>query len=63
MTYEELEPLFGTAAKKVGTRIAAMLTLGVLLENGLAKNEAINAFITKGLEDKNELLVAEAKAL
>ncbi len=63
VSYEELEPLFGTAAKKVGTRIAAMLTLGVLLNNGLAKNEAIEAFITKALEDKNELLVAETKAL
>jgi glutaminyl-tRNA synthetase len=40
-----------------------MLTLGVLLNNGLAKSEVINAFITKGLEDKNELLVTETKAL
>lgn len=63
VSYEELEPLFGTAAKKVGTRIAAMLILGVLLNNGLAKNEAIDAFITKALEDKNELLVTETKAL
>ena len=61
--YEDLEPLFGTAVKKAGTRIAAMLTLGVLLENGLERNGAINDFINKALEDKNELLVAEAKAL
>jgi len=58
--YEELEPLFATAVKKAGTRIAAMLTLSVLLENGLEKNEAIHNFIAKALEDKNELLVAEA---
>ena len=61
--YEDLEPLFATAAKKAGTRIAAMLTLGVLLKNGLERNEAINAFISKALEDKNELLVAEAKSV
>ncbi|WP_299883522.1 glutamine--tRNA ligase/YqeY domain fusion protein [uncultured Lacinutrix sp.] len=61
--YEDLEPLFGTAAKKAGTRIAVMLTLGVLLKNGLEKNEAINDFISKASNDKNELLVTEAKAL
>jgi glutaminyl-tRNA synthetase len=63
VSYEELEPLFGTAVKKAGTRIGAMLTLSVLLENGLEKNEAINDFIEKALEDKNELLVAEAAKL
>lgn len=61
--YEDLEPLFGTAVKKAGTRIAAMLTLGVLLKNGLERNEVINAFIAKALEDKNELLVAEAQSI
>ena len=63
VTYDELEPLFGTAVKKAGTRIITMISLGVLLENGLEKNEAINDFITKALEDKNTSLVAEAKAL
>lgn len=63
VTYEELEPLFGTAVKKVGTRIAAMLILNVKLAEGLTKNEAINDFIAKALEDKNELLVTEANAL
>ena len=63
VAYNDLEPLFGTAVKKAGTRIITMITLGVLLNNGLEKNEAINDFITKALEDKNELLVAEAKAI
>ncbi|MDW5288962.1 glutamate--tRNA ligase family protein [Formosa sp. PL04] len=63
VSYDELEPLFGTAAKKVGTRIAAMLTLNVLLKNGLERNDAVNEFIEKGLEDSNELLVAEASDL
>ena len=61
VSYEELEPLFATAVKKVGTRIATMLTLGVLLEQGLERNEAINNFIDKALDDKNELLVSEAQ--
>ncbi|CDF81258.1 glutaminyl-tRNA synthetase [Formosa agariphila KMM 3901] len=63
VSYDELEPLFGTAAKKVGTRIAAMLTLQVLLKNGLERNDAINEFIEKGLTDGNALLVAEASEI
>jgi len=61
VTYEELEPLFGTAVKKAGTRIATMIALKVLLNHGLEKNAAITEFIEKALEDNNELLVAEAK--
>ncbi|PTX60492.1 glutaminyl-tRNA synthetase [Kordia periserrulae] len=61
VVFEDLEPLFDTAAKKAGTRIAAMLTLGVLLKNGQKRTESINEFIEKALEDQNELLVAEAK--
>jgi len=60
ISYEDLEPLFGTAVKKAGTRIATMIALKVLLHNGLERNEAIDAFILKAKEDKNALLVAEA---
>ncbi|MCH7524021.1 MAG: glutamine--tRNA ligase/YqeY domain fusion protein [Bacteroidetes bacterium] len=60
VSYEELQPLFGTAVKKVGTRIAVMITLGVLLVNGQERNSDIDAFIEKALNDKNELLVVEA---
>ncbi|MCH4552152.1 glutamine--tRNA ligase/YqeY domain fusion protein [Aestuariibaculum lutulentum] len=63
VTYEELQPLFNTAAKKVGTRIAVALALGVLLENGLDKNSEIQEFIDKALEDSNDVLVAEAQTL
>jgi glutaminyl-tRNA synthetase len=63
VAYEDLEPLFATAAKKAGTRIAAMITLGVLLKNGQERNDAINEFIEKALQDKNELLVATAQEL
>ena len=63
VSYEDLQPLFGTAAKKAGTRIAVVLTLGVLLKNGQERNSDVNEFIGKAIEDKNELLVSEAKAL
>ena len=61
VSYDELSPLFATATKKVGTRIAAMITLGVLLKKGLSKNAEINEFIQKALEDAEPLLIAEAE--
>ena len=60
ISYEELKPFFGTAVKKAGTRIVTMISLGVLLKSGLEKNEDINDFVSKALEDRNELLVSEA---
>jgi glutaminyl-tRNA synthetase len=63
VSYEELAPLFQTAAKKVGTRIGAMITLGVLLNKGQERNSQIEIFIATGLTDENEQLVEEAKAL
>ena len=60
VSYEDLEPLFGTAVKKAGTRIATLITLKEMLKNGLERNDAIDAFIAKAKEDKNELLVTEA---
>lgn len=63
VSYEELEPLFNTAAKKVGTRIGVMIALGVLLTKGQERNAAIDAFIETGLSDENEELVKEAKKI
>ncbi|GMQ23848.1 glutamine--tRNA ligase/YqeY domain fusion protein [Algoriphagus sp. oki45] len=63
VSYEELEPLFGTAVKKTGTRIAVALALGVLLKKGQAKNQAIGEFIASAKADENEILSAEAKKL
>lgn len=63
VSYDDLEPLFGTAVKKAGTRIAVMIALKVLLNEGLERNEAINEFIAKASEDNNELLVAETTGL
>jgi glutaminyl-tRNA synthetase len=63
VSYEELRPLFETATKKVGTRIATMIALKVLLENGLKRNQDIEDFISNAIRDNNELLVTEAKNL
>ncbi len=63
VSYEELQPFFGTALKKAGTRIVTLISLGVLLNNKLGRNDEINEFITKALDDKNEVLVLEAKNL
>ena len=63
MSYDELEPLFATAVKKSGTRIAVMITLKELIKNGLERNDNINDFIAKALEDKNEILVSEASEI
>ncbi|MBF8149033.1 glutamine--tRNA ligase/YqeY domain fusion protein [Winogradskyella sp. F6397] len=60
VSYDDLEPLFGTAVKKAGTRIVTIIALKVLLKNGLEKNDAINEFIDKAKADKNDVLVAEA---
>jgi glutaminyl-tRNA synthetase len=60
VNYDELSPLFGTAAKKVGTRIAAMIVLKELLKSGQKQNSEIKAFIKKASEDNNPLLRAEA---
>jgi glutaminyl-tRNA synthetase len=63
VSYEELEALFDTPAKKVGTRIAVMLALGVLLNKGQAKTQAALDFILAGKADENELLRIEAEKL
>jgi glutaminyl-tRNA synthetase len=63
VTYEEIEPLFDTAAKKVGTRIAVMLSLGALLKKGQAKTQAAANFIESGKTDENEILRTEAEKI
>ncbi|WP_025742238.1 glutamine--tRNA ligase/YqeY domain fusion protein [Aquimarina pacifica] len=61
---DELVPLYNTAVKKTGTRIATMVALNVVLKSKeLEPNSEAKEFILKALEDKNELLVAEAKEL
>ncbi len=61
---EELTPLFGTALKKVGTRIATMVALKTVLEaKELTPDDLAKEFISKGLEDKNDLLREESSKL
>ena len=61
---EELVPLYETAVKKAGTRIATMIALGIVLEiKKLQPDQLAKGFIEKALEDKNELLQLEAKSL
>ncbi|GAA4273260.1 glutamine--tRNA ligase/YqeY domain fusion protein [Aquimarina gracilis] len=64
VSVEELEPLYNTAVKKVGTRIVTMISLGVILEDKvLIPNQLAKEFILKAVDDKNELLQAEALIL
>jgi glutaminyl-tRNA synthetase len=63
VTFEELEPLFDTATKKVGTRIGVMVALGVLLKKGQTKTQTMIDFIESGKADENEILKAEAEKL
>ena len=58
--YLELSPLFNTALKKTGTRIAVLIALKELLKRGEHKTEEAKAFIKKASEDNNELLRSEA---
>ncbi|MBG6133071.1 glutaminyl-tRNA synthetase [Aquimarina sp. EL_43] len=59
---EELVPLYETAVKKAGTRIATMIALSEILKNkGIQPDQLAKDFITKALEDKNELLQLEAQ--
>ncbi len=62
VAYDDFAPLFGTAKKKVGTRIAVLLILGEYLASNPI-TDAAKQFIDETLEDSNELLVAEAKQL
>lgn len=61
VSYDELEPWFNTAAKKVGTRIATLITLKELINNGLEVNNKVDEFVAKAKEDSNQLLVNEAE--
>ena len=60
VSYDDLQPLFNTATKKVGTRIAVAITLKVLMDNGLAINDKIKDFLESVKADKAPLLNKEA---
>jgi len=63
VSYDDLEPLFDTPTKKVGIRIATVITLGVLLKKGQERTEAINTFIESVSEDNHEMMIEEVKVI
>ena len=63
VSIEELAPLFNTAAKKIGTRIAVVIILKQLLLSGTKQTQEITAFITKAQEDNNQLLATYAQEI
>ena len=60
VSYEELLPLFGTASKKVGTRIAIMIVLKELLKTGQVLTREADEFVKKASLDSNPILSKEA---
>ncbi len=63
VSYDDLEPLFETPTKKVGIRIATVITLNVLLQKGQERTEAINIFIESAQQDSHDMMIEEVKAL
>lgn len=63
--YEELKSLFNTSAKKIGTRLAVLETLKVLIAEGKAneKNSEVSEFITTMDDADNDLLSQSASDL
>ncbi|MAZ26766.1 MAG: glutamine--tRNA ligase [Cytophagaceae bacterium] len=62
--YEELRPLFETSAKKIGTLLATLETLKVLVGEGKADKNSpeVGVFIAKIRETGNELLQESLQA-
>lgn len=60
--YEELKELFNTSAKKIGTRLAVLETLIVLIENGIvSKDDAdVAAYLTEMKNSGDSLLEQSA---
>ena len=56
ISYDELEPLFNTATKKVGTRAVVLLALKEQLKS-ISTTPQAREFIAKAQQDNNELLV------
>ncbi len=63
VSYEDLQPLFQTAQKKIGTRIVTLLAASVWLKQGGEPTEELTAFLLSAREDEDALLSEEAKKL
>lgn len=58
---QELEPLFGTATKKTGTRLVTLLVLHEHIKNGQPPSQTALDFIQKAQQDNNQLLAKTAQ--
>lgn len=63
-TFEDLQPLFGTAKKKVGTRLATLITLKASLDSGVYKvNEEIINYVLENRADNNQQIIEIAQQI
>lgn len=58
---QELEPLFGTATKKTGTRLVTLLVLNEHIKNGQTPSQTALDFILKAQQDNNQILAKTAQ--
>ncbi|WP_228853102.1 glutamine--tRNA ligase/YqeY domain fusion protein [Aegicerativicinus sediminis] len=63
VNYSDLEPLFNTSAKKVGTRAAVVLALGVVLQNGMKLTSEGIDFLQQCAQDSSKILSTEASVI
>lgn len=63
-SFEDITPLFNTAKKKVGTRIATVIVLKAALSSGVYKsNEIIKDYVASAIDDDNEKIASIAKEI
>ena len=63
-SFEDITPLFNTAKKKVGTRIATVIALKAALSSGVYKsNEIIKDYVASAIDDDNEKIASIAKEI
>lgn len=61
---EDITPLFNTAKKKVGTRIATAITLKAALIAGVYNsNEIVKDYVSNAIDDDNEKIASIAKEI
>ena len=63
ISYDDLKPLFQTAQKKTGTRIATLLATSVWLSQGGDRTEELNTFLLSACQDEDLFLSEEGKRL
>ena len=61
---EDIIPLFNTAKKKVGTRIATAITLKAALTAGVyISNEIVKDYVSNAIDDDNKKIATIAKEI